>query len=239
MYGNIFSSPIQTCTVTHCTSLWQFPVWNCFNCHLLELQVNQRRENCYDLSLPFPNTKCHWLGSAFIRNFLWVTKSLRKEKVLVEISHHTPVLGTTYLGAQSSKTDHHGHLMHCPQAVTACLKKLPKSSVQGLAQLQPFMGIPSNSQSRKAWNVKDLKASKYNVPLQKGKRQQVCCQGHGSMSNDVTHPLHYREGRTQPRSFLTLGLTLGQFLGVRMSWALKTLFSSSKSTSGVLNLASS
>lgn len=59
------------------------------------------------------------------------------------------------------------------------------------------------------------------------------------MSNDVTHPLHYTEGRTQPSSSLTLGLTLGQFLDVRMSWALETFLSSSKSRSGVLNLASS
>ena len=49
-------------------------------------------EKSYDLSLPFPNTKGSWLGSACIRNFLWVTKSLRKEKVLMEISHHTSVL---------------------------------------------------------------------------------------------------------------------------------------------------
>lgn len=46
----------------------------------------------YDLSLPFSNTKCSWLGNAYIRNFLWITKSLRKEKVLMEISHHTSAL---------------------------------------------------------------------------------------------------------------------------------------------------
>lgn len=74
----------------------------------------------------------------------------------MEISHHTLVLGTTYLGAQSSKIDHHGHLVHCPH-VTACLKKILKSSVQGLAQLQPFMGIPSSSQSRKDLKCKGLK----------------------------------------------------------------------------------
>lgn len=54
------------------------------------------------------------------------------------------------------------------------------------------------------------------------------------MSNDVTHPLHYREGRTQPSSSLTLGLTLGQIWGMWMRWALKTFLSPSKSTSGVL-----
>lgn len=89
----------------------------------------------------------------------------------MEISQLTPVLGTTYLGAQSSKTDHHGHLMHCPQAVAARLEKPPKSSVQGLAQLQPFMGIPNSSQSRKYLKYKGLKSLQIQCAV--AKRQET------------------------------------------------------------------
>lgn len=92
----------------------------------------------------------------------------------MEISHHTPVLGTTW---EPWSTELQNRSPWSPYALSPgsnCMsEKAPKKGgpLQGLAQLPPFLGIPSSSQSRKYLKCEGLKS--FQVQCAVAKRQET------------------------------------------------------------------